>query len=303
MGFAGLSGYCKHCSALLYHLWGLQKKKVADVPRDKSITEVPAYWRQRSSEGSKSPLLFGDITVVKHGPLPTRSLTDAQAVELLNPERTRLVESYQPFLNAEDRLLCTSDLRGLAADLADCGTCPMVVDALESNDFRPEHDPVTLIAMDHTYSKSPASKLPLTAELRSFPAARVQLAPSRLSPAVNIVWDDFVASLEEGEASAYATLLPVQLCQNVIDHSTEVSEEQLSFLQRKGICVSEDGAARLCRATMKQATSPAWHHIRRLRLTASYFGSVIKRRCSVYPTSLLRQICYPSSRPTEVCSG
>ena len=71
----------------------------------------------------------------------------------------------------------------------------MAVDALESNHFRPEHDPVTLIAMNHTYSKSPASKPPLTAKLRSFKAARVQFAPSRLSPAVDIVCDDFVSSL------------------------------------------------------------------------------------------------------------
>jgi len=107
----GARGLCKHVAALWYRLWSLQKQNVAEIPADKSSTDVPAYWKERRDPGT-STITFRNVTIVKHKHIAVGT-SDADAAELLNPARPAHAESYQPFPNPVDSIVTTAQLRRL----------------------------------------------------------------------------------------------------------------------------------------------------------------------------------------------
>ena len=84
------------------------------------MTEAPAYRKVRNSSEA-GPLLFSDITVVKHGLLSSkRGLTDDEVAPLLKPTRKRVAETYEPFVQPEDRLLSSANLKRLCDGFRVC---------------------------------------------------------------------------------------------------------------------------------------------------------------------------------------
>jgi len=294
---AGAGGVCKHVAAVWYKLWSLQKKHILEVPEDTSVTDVPAYWLSRSAP-TTSGLPFRNIVIVKHRSIPF-GVSDATAAALLNPGRTSRSELYQPFPRPQDRLVSSSDLRKLAAGLEEIGSGAMVVDAIAANEYRPHHDPAMLMELD--YADLTSTGPPVVTKRAALPA-RVQLPSTQLSPCPSMNWDTFVDTLFLGESSPHITGLPaVELPpSSIVTHVKHLSPKEEMQLRRKGVCVSEDGAVRLERATRSQSNCQLWHSLRHVRLTASNFGAVCKRSRASFPKSILNTCLGKSVVETKV---
>ena len=303
---AGAGGLCKHVAATWYHLWGLQKKNVAEVPRDKAPTEVPAYWLSRMQPGSEG-LPFRNIVVTKHREV-SLGMDDESAMGLLNPSRPCWKDCYEPLPRPEDRVLTTATLQQLVDGLEEIGQGGMVVDGIESNDYRPSHNPSVLVQLDHgDYARQIVSVNEEAASCSSatgIPPARVKLPSTDLSPDPGMAWSTFLSTLLHGEASPAITDLPPVTSRTPAEqHIVQLSPEQLALLREKGVCVSENGAKRLENGTRTQSSNPLWHSLRRVRLTASDFGMVCKRTAEKYPTSILKTVLGKSSANTKVMNG
>ena len=56
------------------------------------------------------------------------------------------------------------------------------------------------------------------------------------------------------------------------------------------IGISIEKAVELCSNTINQSKEPLWYAERSIRITASKFGQIIKRRKSIEPMSILKNI-------------
>ena len=285
---AGADGKCKHVAAAWYFLWSLQRQNVVEVPPDPSPTDVPAYWKARTSVPSSAPLHFEDIIIVKHKAVPVGSV-DADAAEVLNPARTSVAEHYEPFDDPSDRLVTSGDLRKLVGELAATGEGSMVVDAIVSNNFQAVYDPAIITALDHPYHCKSKALVPPSMVHHEGP--RVTLPTTSLSPATGLAWPDFLRSLSHGCHDATASSLPLpSITSDAIHHDCNLTPAQERLLVQKGVCVSEAGSERLECATRAQSNSQMWFHLRQKRLTASNFGSVLKRNTSSTPKHILNAV-------------
>ena len=61
-------------------------------------------------------------------------------------------------------------------------------------------------------------------------------------------------------------------------HSTAFTDDELANLRKKHVCVTASGAARIEVATRRQGGRAAWRDLRKIRLTSSNFGAVVRRR-------------------------
>ena len=67
---------------------------------------------------------------------------------------------------------------------------------------------------------------------------------------------------------------------------------------KSSLQVSEDQAQRIEQSTRKQRQSSLWYSVRRYRITSSIFGSILSRRDSTPPDSLVLRIIQPRSFST-----
>ena len=68
---------------------------------------------------------------------------------------------------------------------------------------------------------------------------------------------------------------------------------------KSSLKISEDQARHIEQNTREQRNSVLWHSIRRYRITASFFGSVLSRRPNTPPDSLVLRIIQPKSFSTR----
>ena len=59
---------------------------------------------------------------------------------------------------------------------------------------------------------------------------------------------------------------------------------------KKSLCMSPHQLREIEQSTREQSQSPLWHSVRRYRITASYFGSIFRRKPTTPPQSLVLQI-------------
>lgn len=76
----------------------------------------------------------------------------------------------------------------------------------------------------------------------------------------------------------------LQLCQEFHRREVEVSQSQRDYIEQH---------------TLRQSEDSLWHHQRRLRLTASNFGKVVKRRSTTAVGNLVKSLLYSKGLSTE----
>ena len=91
-------------------------------------------------------------------------------------------------------------------------------------------------------------------------------------------------------------LSPAQLSSHSSPDATGLKCTIAAF--KSSLQVSEDQARRMEQNTRKQRQSSLWYSVRRYRITSSIFGSILSRRDSTPPDSLVLRIIQPRSFST-----
>ena len=91
-------------------------------------------------------------------------------------------------------------------------------------------------------------------------------------------------------------LSPAQLSSHSSPDATGLKCTIAAF--KSSLRVSEDQARRIEQNTRKQRQSSLWYSVRRYRITSSIFGSILSRRDSTPPDSLVLRIIQPRSFST-----
>lgn len=73
--------------------------------------------------------------------------------------------------------------------------------------------------------------------------------------------------------------------------ASDLEAKKQEFLN-KHVCVSSTQIAKIQSSTSKQSSSGLWHSERRIRLTASNFGKVYRRRPSIPVKNLVKSLLY-----------
>lgn len=81
---AGIDGECKHVVALVYFIIDLYRKGVSKIPDIQTCTDKLQMWHVRKPL-SDEPLLFSDISFVKHDPLRVSKKELCSTVKYHNP--------------------------------------------------------------------------------------------------------------------------------------------------------------------------------------------------------------------------
>lgn len=73
-----------------------------------------------------------------------------------------------------------------------------MVEAIEGNGYKPNHDRATPVAADRSYAaQAQLGQSPAVTEDK-YPAARVQLPPDKLCPNPGMPWTTFVGTVAQG---------------------------------------------------------------------------------------------------------
>ena len=106
------------------------------------------------------------------------------------------------------------------------------------------------------------------------------------------------------QASKYASPIPLQHHYGPSSQQPDVSPEELDRLcsefYRREVLVTAEQAKAIERATRQQSDSPDWYRHRRVRVTASNFGRIARRRDTTPVANLIKSLLY--SKPVNAPS-
>ena len=153
---AGASGACKHGMAALFRLWDLEQQGCDTVPKDLAVTELPAYWMERSGsagEEKNAVVSWDDMVFVKHKKLNSDADFGHQGyVKGMAAALHRKRRAYQP-LPVELSSVSSANVSGLCSDLKKANQSKGVTDILDSNHCQSTHYRVDAVVFhDHPFT-------------------------------------------------------------------------------------------------------------------------------------------------------
>ena len=266
---AGKGRRCKHMAAFLFRLWDLRMQNATSVPPDKSVTKLPAYWKESVSAVADGPLPFASLAIGKlKAPAVGSTDTDADAL------RTNAhVVVDQPFtvLPGDMHLLPRDNIRKLACELKEARKSPTLVPVLEGNDFQPVYTLSDIVRAEHNYGvRQSGRKASVGPALSKMPSDRLSVNPD-----VGDAYQHILKTLLGGGVVSEAVrVLPAPSAAEVegtarwTDHIGTLTPDQVEFLRKKSVCLNAHGCQRIEALTRSQADSTLCKKMRKIRITA-----------------------------------
>ena len=132
---AGKGGRCKHVAALLFRLWDLKMQKIPSVPPDKSVTDVPAYWKGGGANVDGKHLSLSNLGIGKQ---QAPSVGSSEALADITRQKIHIVVD-QPVtvVPASMQLVPREDIEKFCKELKSSEKAPMLTPVIERNGYMP----------------------------------------------------------------------------------------------------------------------------------------------------------------------
>ena len=185
-------------------------------------------------------------------------------------------------------LLPRNNIQKLACELKEAGKSPILVPVLEGSDCQPVYTLSDIVRAEHNYGVRQSGRKSVGPALSKMPTDRLSVNPDIRDANKHILKTIFSG----GVLSEAVRVLPASSAAEAegtatwTDHIGTLTPDQVEFLRKKSVCLNAHGCQRIQALTRSQADSTLWKKMRKIRMTASNFGLVVRRIKSRYPELL-----------------